>query len=104
MDEFVGGARLGGTIETGSQERRVIRPWQDSECIPNGASAAHTTAGQKCGQNFSEGSSELRAQCGAIPGAERHRSRTCLASGYDAVLVLKTNWGTGPSRSERDSN
>jgi CTP:molybdopterin cytidylyltransferase MocA len=21
--------------------------------------------------------------------AERHRSRTCLASGYDAVLVLK---------------
>ena len=34
----------------------------------------------------------------------RHRSRTCLASGYDAVLVLKTNWGTGPSRSARDSN
>src|SRR4029077_13333785 len=32
-------------------------------------------------------------------GTERHRSRTCLASGYDAALVLKTNWGTGPSRS-----
>jgi hypothetical protein len=30
---------------------------------------------------------------------ERHRSRTCLASGYDAVLVLKTSWGTGPGRS-----
>jgi hypothetical protein len=30
---------------------------------------------------------------------ERHRSRTCLASGYDAVLVLKTSWGTGPRRS-----
>ena len=45
MDEFGGGARLGGTTETGSQERRVIRPWQDSECIPNGANdganAAH---------------------------------------------------------------
>ncbi len=45
MDEFVGGARLGGTTETGSQERRVSRPWQDSECIPNGANdganAAH---------------------------------------------------------------
>ena len=33
---------------------------------------------------------------------ERHRSRTCLASGYDAALVLKTNWGTGPSRSARE--
>jgi len=35
---------------------------------------------------------------------ERHRSRTCLASGYDAVLVLKTSWGTGPSRSAADTN
>src|SRR4051794_35792415 len=25
-----------------------------------------------------------------LGSAERHRSRTCLASGYDAVLVLKT--------------
>lgn len=30
---------------------------------------------------------------------ERHRSRTCLASGYDAVPVLKTGRGTGPGRS-----
>ena len=30
------------------------------------------------------------SQCGAIPVTERHRSRTCLAPGYDAVLVLKT--------------
>src|SRR6266550_755895 len=30
-----------------------------------------------------------RPEGGAIPVAERHRSRTCLASGYDAVLVLK---------------
>lgn len=36
--------------------------------------------------------------------AERHRSRTCLASGYDAVLVLKTSWGTGPRRSAADTN
>ena len=35
---------------------------------------------------------------------ERHRSRTCLASGYDAVLVLKTSWGTGPRRSAADTN
>jgi hypothetical protein len=35
---------------------------------------------------------------------ERHRSRTCLASGYDAVLVLKTSWGTGPRRSTADTN
>jgi hypothetical protein len=34
--------------------------------------------------------------------AERHRSRTCLASGYDAVLVLKTSWGTGPGRSDEE--
>jgi hypothetical protein len=34
---------------------------------------------------------------------ERHRSRTCRASGYDAVLVLKTSWGTGPSRSAADT-
>jgi hypothetical protein len=33
---------------------------------------------------------------------ERHRSRTCLASGYDAVLVLKTSWGTGPGRSDEE--
>jgi hypothetical protein len=30
---------------------------------------------------------------------ERHRSRTCPASGYDASLVLKTSWATGPGRS-----
>jgi hypothetical protein len=35
---------------------------------------------------------------------ERHRSRTCLASGYDAVLVLKTSWGTSPCRSAAQSN
>src|SRR6266480_936630 len=40
-----------------------------------------------------------RPEGGAIPVTERHRSRTCLASGYDAVLVLKTSWGTGPGRS-----
>ena len=34
---------------------------------------------------------------------ERHRSRTCPASGYDALLVLKTSWATGPGRSDRDS-
>src|SRR6266511_1275661 len=31
-----------------------------------------------------------RAQPRSDGSAERHRSRTCLASGYDAVLVLKT--------------
>jgi len=35
---------------------------------------------------------------------ERHRSRTCLASGYDAVLVLKTSRGTGPGRSAADTS
>src|SRR6476469_2787920 len=35
---------------------------------------------------------------------ERHRSRTCLASGYDAVLVLKTSWGTSPGRSAKQRN
>jgi hypothetical protein len=35
---------------------------------------------------------------------ERHRSRTCLASGYDAVLVLKTSWGTSPGRSVPQRN
>jgi len=35
---------------------------------------------------------------------ERHRSRTCLASGYDAVLVLKTSWGTGPGRSAAETS
>ena len=35
---------------------------------------------------------------------ERHRSRTCLASGYDAVLVLKTSWGTSPGRSDAQGN
>jgi hypothetical protein len=39
---------------------------------------------------------------GRLWPTERHRSRTCLASGYDAALVLKTNWGTGPSRSARE--
>jgi hypothetical protein len=32
---------------------------------------------------------------------ERHRSRTCLPSGYDGSLVLKTSWATGPGRSAR---
>jgi hypothetical protein len=41
---------------------------------------------------------------GSTIATERHRSRTCLASGYDAVLVLKTSWGTGPSRSAADTN
>ena len=36
--------------------------------------------------------------------SERHRSRTCLASGCDAVLVLKTSWGTGPGRSAAQGN
>jgi len=40
----------------------------------------------------------------AFCSTERHRSRTCLASGYDAVLVLKTSWGTGPSHSTADTN
>src|SRR2546430_4939214 len=38
----------------------------------------------------------------ASGSTERQRSRTCLASGYDAVLVLKTSWGTVPSRSVAD--
>jgi hypothetical protein len=54
--------------------------------------------------NRRRGELELRGVGKGEREAERHRSRTCLASGYDAVLVLKTNWGTGPSRSERDSN
>jgi hypothetical protein len=35
---------------------------------------------------------------------ERHRSRTCPASGYDALLVLKTSWATGPGRSVTECN
>ena len=36
---------------------------------------------------------------------ERHRSRTCLASGYDAVLVLKTVLVSGMTpHGQRDSD
>jgi hypothetical protein len=31
----------------------------------------------------------MEAVSSGLPSTERHRSRTCLASGYDAVLVLK---------------
>jgi hypothetical protein len=33
----------------------------------------------------------LRNHRNGLLCTERHRSRTCLASGYDAVLVLKSN-------------
>ncbi len=39
-----------------------------------------------------------QAQPRSDGSAERHRSRTCLASGYDAVLVLKTS-GSRPEGS-----
>jgi hypothetical protein len=48
-------------------------------------------------------SGRFMGQPRGLPVTERHRSRTCLASGYDAVLVLKTSWGTGPSRSAADT-
>jgi hypothetical protein len=50
------------------------------------------------------GAVRVMPQTRAFGSTERHRSRTCLASGYDAVLVLKTNWGTGPSHSTADTN
>ena len=46
----------------------------------------------------------FRYSPGSTIATERHRSRTCLASGYDAVLVLKTSWGTGPCRSDTQRN
>ena len=46
-----------------------------------------------------EGGSPAESQPARNASTERHRSRTCLASGYDAVLVLKTSWGTSPGRS-----
>ena len=46
----------------------------------------------------------LRNHRNGLLCTERHRSRTCLASGYDAVLVLKTSWGTSPGRSDAQGN
>ena len=47
------------------------------------------SSGQKCGQSFPIAVLHARPECGAILSTARHRSRTWLASGYDAALVLK---------------